>query len=156
VVFTYTNGLLYQAHWSVVLMVLLCKNNGMREKTGNPILAAKVKAERERLHLSQEKLAELAGLSLTYVQKLENADRYGSTKTHQKLAQIFGIPVAQLLEEPETESEGDDEDAQEWIEQYVSDTGARVYFKREYLRKLSPKTWRQIAAIIREETNEDE
>ena len=60
-----------------------------------------VKAERERLELSQERLGELAKLDRTYVSGLERATRNPTLATMEKLAKALGVPLSKLVAEAE-------------------------------------------------------
>jgi transcriptional regulator with XRE-family HTH domain len=65
------------------------------------ILAANLKEQRRILGISQEKLAELAGLSWQFVNSIECHRTWVSDKTLQTLARVFKIESFQLLMPPE-------------------------------------------------------
>jgi transcriptional regulator with XRE-family HTH domain len=53
---------------------------------------------RQRAGLSQEKLAELAGLHRTYVSGIERGNRNVSLVNIVRLARALGVPVSRLVE----------------------------------------------------------
>jgi CheY-like chemotaxis protein len=59
---------------------------------------AAVKARRSRLDLSQEKLAELAGLHRTYISDVERGARNPSLGSIEKLAHALEVPIAELFD----------------------------------------------------------
>lgn len=67
----------------------------------DPILAAFgqcLRAQRERRELSQEALAEKAGLDRTYISDIERGTRNPGIKNVVRLARALGIPTAKLME----------------------------------------------------------
>ena len=58
---------------------------------------ARVRAERERLGISQEKLAEQAGLHRTYLGGVERGDRNVGLVNIIRIARALGVPVAALF-----------------------------------------------------------
>lgn len=52
---------------------------------------------RERIGISQEKLAELAGLHRTYVSSVERGERNISLLNIERLAKALGVPLAKLM-----------------------------------------------------------
>jgi len=60
-------------------------------------LGRAVRSERQRRGLSQEELAERAGLDRTYVSGLERGTRNPSLTTQHKIADALGLPLADLL-----------------------------------------------------------
>jgi transcriptional regulator with XRE-family HTH domain len=60
-------------------------------------LARHLRAERAARGLSQEKLADLAGLHRTYVGSVERAERNVSLDNIEQLAVALGIDVSALL-----------------------------------------------------------
>jgi transcriptional regulator with XRE-family HTH domain len=73
------------------------KGQGLRQ-----ILAANVKEQRLILKISQEKLAEMAGLSWQTVNSIECQRTWVSDNTLEALANVFKIETFQLLMPPET------------------------------------------------------
>lgn len=67
------------------------KNFKMNIDTGKQIKEARVKAK-----LTQEKLAEKAGISVFTLQKYESGDRNPKIESLQKIANALGIPITQL------------------------------------------------------------
>jgi transcriptional regulator with XRE-family HTH domain len=66
------------------------------------ILAANIKEQRRILGISQEKLAETAGLSWQTVNSIECQRTWVSDNTLEALAKVFKIETFQLLMPPET------------------------------------------------------
>ena len=66
------------------------------------ILSANVKEQRQILGISQEKLAEMAGLSWQTVNSIECKRTWVSDNTLDALAAVFKIETFQLLMPPET------------------------------------------------------
>ena len=66
------------------------------------ILSANVKEQRQILGISQEKLAEMAGLSWQTVNSIECKRTWVSDNTLDTLAAVFKIETFQLLMPPET------------------------------------------------------
>jgi len=61
------------------------------------LLAANIKVERRNVGLSQEKLAELAGLSTQTISDIEGCRTWVSDKTLLKLSEVFRVEIFQLL-----------------------------------------------------------
>jgi transcriptional regulator with XRE-family HTH domain len=66
-------------------------------KSPKQILASNLRRERERLKISQELLAERAGLHRTYVGAVERAERNISIDNIEKLAAALGRTIPELL-----------------------------------------------------------
>ena len=66
------------------------------------ILSANIKEQRRILGVSQEKLAEMAGLSWQTVNSIECQRTWVSDNTLEALANVFKIETFQLLMPPET------------------------------------------------------
>ena len=65
--------------------------------------AAVLREQRLKSNLSQEALAEGAGLHRTFVSQLERGERSPSLETAMKLSEILGLPFSEfaaLLEKP--------------------------------------------------------
>ena len=73
------------------------KNQNLRQ-----ILSANIKEQRQILGISQEKLAEMAGLSWQTVNSIECRRTWVSDKTLDALASVFKIETFQLLIPQET------------------------------------------------------
>ncbi|MDR1654891.1 MAG: helix-turn-helix domain-containing protein [Treponema sp.] len=61
------------------------------------LLSDNIKAQREILHISQEKLAELADVSVQMINGIEGCRTWVSDKTLVKLARVLRVDVFQLL-----------------------------------------------------------
>ena len=61
-------------------------------------MAMRLKALREKRQLSQEALARKAGISRTYLARLETARQDPTLSTLEKLAKALGVKVTRLLE----------------------------------------------------------
>jgi transcriptional regulator with XRE-family HTH domain len=64
------------------------------------ILSSNIKKERKKLGLTQEKLAEIAGLSSQTINDIEGCRMWVSDKTMSKLARVLHIEAYQLLVSP--------------------------------------------------------
>jgi transcriptional regulator with XRE-family HTH domain len=60
--------------------------------------AANLRAERQRLELSQEALGELCDLNMSEISRLERSMRDPRLATIVKLARAFEVPPAKLLD----------------------------------------------------------
>jgi transcriptional regulator with XRE-family HTH domain len=60
----------------------------------------RLRAVRQKKGISQEKLAELAGLHRTYVSSVERGERNISLLNIEKLAVALEVPMARLMPEP--------------------------------------------------------
>jgi ribosome-binding protein aMBF1 (putative translation factor) len=70
------------------------------EPTARVRLARRLRAERYARGLSQERLADLAGLHRTYVGSVERAERNVSIDNVERLAKALDVDVALLLVSP--------------------------------------------------------
>jgi len=61
------------------------------------ILSGNVKTQRNKLKISQEKLAEAAGLSIQTINDIEGGRKWVSAKTITKLANALNVECFQLL-----------------------------------------------------------
>lgn len=59
---------------------------------------AKVREERKRLSLSQEELAERAGLHRTYIGMIERAEKNVTLLNIEKIAQALEMPIGDLMD----------------------------------------------------------
>lgn len=66
------------------------------------IVAANLRSYRKAKKLSQEDLAEIAGLHRTYVSSVERCERNATLDTIDRLSTALGIEPFQLLKEGET------------------------------------------------------
>ena len=72
---------------------------GSRSGKLRNLLAARVREERVRLGLSQESLAEKAGLHRTYIGSIERGERNVSIDNIERLAKALGVRASDLLSE---------------------------------------------------------
>lgn len=74
------------------------------EKVGGArkALAHNVQQLRINKGVSQEKLAELAGLHRTYVSQIERAVSNPTLDSIERLAKVLSVPIADLLKPPST------------------------------------------------------
>ncbi|MCC5795658.1 MAG: helix-turn-helix transcriptional regulator [Chromatiales bacterium] len=78
-------------------------NKKLNPSSSRAVLARNLRALRERRHLSQEALADLAGLHRTYVGSVERGERNVSIDNIQRLAEALGVTPANLLQERDFE-----------------------------------------------------
>ncbi len=57
----------------------------------------KLRETRKKKGISQEKLAELAGLHRTYISSVERGERNVTIETIQKCAEALGVSMAKLM-----------------------------------------------------------
>lgn len=68
------------------------------------LFAANMKRLRKERGLTQEKLAELAGLHINYVSSCERGERNISIRNIAKIALAFGVSMSVMVEEESTPS----------------------------------------------------
>ena len=61
-------------------------------------MAVKIKAIRERRGLTQEQLAEKAGIGRSYLARLETARQDPTLSTLEKIAKALGVKISKLIE----------------------------------------------------------
>lgn len=61
-------------------------------------IGSNIKNHRLSCGLSQEKLAEIAGLHRTYIGSVERGERNISAKNIEKIAEVLGVEAFQLLQ----------------------------------------------------------
>lgn len=74
------------------------ENQESKPKLARKRLAAKLRSERALRGLSQEQLADLAGLHRTYVGSVERSERNVSLDNIEQLANALGLDIAAMLE----------------------------------------------------------
>ena len=83
-----------------MVIVLICLDNDhMRKYSRVPkSLGKRVKKYRKDRSWSQEDLAEIVGVSSTYVGFIEQGVRVPSVKTMDKIARALGVKISDLLD----------------------------------------------------------
>jgi len=71
-----------------------------RKKSTRQIFGINLRRHREELRLSQEDLAEKAGLHRTYIGSVERGERNVSIDNMERLAASVSRRIAELLDEP--------------------------------------------------------
>jgi len=61
-------------------------------------LGRKIRAERAKMAVSQERLGELAGLHRTYIGMIERGEKNITISNLRKIAQALGVRVNQLID----------------------------------------------------------
>lgn len=61
-------------------------------------IGSRIKAQRKKNNLSQEKLAELSGLNTSYIGQIERGDKNPSIETIYKIAKSLKIDISTLFE----------------------------------------------------------
>jgi len=62
-------------------------------------IGERVRALRKEQKLGLDELAQRSGLALATLSRLENGKQPGTFRTHQKIAQVLGVPVTELYKE---------------------------------------------------------
>lgn len=63
------------------------------EKRGDPLVGRRLREARDRVGISQEKLAEDSGVSRSHIAGIESAQRTAGRQTLMNLARSFNVPV---------------------------------------------------------------
>ncbi len=61
------------------------------------LVGRRIRQERMRLNMTQERLAELSDLSVAFIGQIERADNRASLATIQKIASALNIPISKLF-----------------------------------------------------------
>jgi transcriptional regulator with XRE-family HTH domain len=77
------------------------ERRGKTHQSARARLAKHLRAERAARGLSQEQLADLAGLHRTYVGSVEREERNVSLENIERLAKALGLDIAALLAPPD-------------------------------------------------------
>jgi ribosome-binding protein aMBF1 (putative translation factor) len=77
--------------------LLAMERRGKAQQSARTRLAARLREERAARGISQEQLADLAGLHRTYVGSVERAERNVSLDNIERLAKALGVDVTKLL-----------------------------------------------------------
>lgn len=78
--------------------MILMENQESKPKLARKRLADNLRSERALRGLSQEQLADLAGLHRTYVGSVERSERNVSLDNIEQLANALGLDIATMLE----------------------------------------------------------
>ena len=78
---------------SIIFLYFSCMKKDILVKFGN-----KVREERLKRNLSQEKLAEIIGIHRTYIGMIERAEKNITLINIEKIAKALRIPVKDLFE----------------------------------------------------------
>lgn len=78
------------------------------EKEFLKLLGCRVRDYRKALGISQERLAELAGVHPTYISNIENAKANASIDICRRVAHSLNVPLAQLIDINQAKVERDD------------------------------------------------
>lgn len=70
----------------------------MTKSTLKKELGSKIQSMRKRIGLSQEKLAELIGVSTNTISKIETGNRFPSCKTFENIASALEINLSELFD----------------------------------------------------------
>ena len=71
----------------------------MSSKSISEIFGGNVQKYRKEKQISQEKLAEMAGIHRTYVGMIERAEKNITLRNMEKIAKALGVEIADLLAE---------------------------------------------------------
>jgi transcriptional regulator with XRE-family HTH domain len=98
------------------------------------IFSANIRRYRNSYGYSQEKLAEIAGVSTSFVASIETCKKFPSSKNIAKLDDAFGLKPYQLFQEPEATAQDTSQlgELKEDLKLKVSDQ-IESYFRR-YLK----------------------
>lgn len=69
----------------------------MKDRAFLIIVGKRIRAERKRQGISQEKLAEIADLHRTYIGMVERGERSISTYNLAKIRQALNVPIEQIF-----------------------------------------------------------
>lgn len=74
------------------------ERRGIQRQSARVRLAQRLRAERAARGISQEQLADMAGVHRTYVGSVERAERNISIDNIEQLASALGLDISKLLE----------------------------------------------------------
>ncbi|MFN3966310.1 MAG: helix-turn-helix domain-containing protein [Endomicrobiia bacterium] len=63
------------------------------------LVGRRIRQERLRLNITQERLAELTNLSVAFIGQIERGDNRASLVTIQKIAEALNVPISKLFTE---------------------------------------------------------
>ena len=97
----YCDNTMYQNIMSIPYLLNLCYYhiliNVGKLRDLRKILSENIKKNRASLHISQEKLAESADISMSHIQDIEYCKTWVSEKTLSKIAQALNLEAYELL-----------------------------------------------------------
>ncbi len=99
----------------------------------------RIRIQRQKKHLSQEKLAEYSDLHHTYIGQLERGEKTPSIDTLYKIAKGLGIPLTALLQDLETVTEAPTDYAlksYQLIERQTPGNQEHLYYILERIMKM--------------------
>ena len=70
----------------------------MARTSANQKLGSKIREQRQKLGLSQEKLGELTGIDRTYISGVERGNRNPAIKNLERLAKALKVKVSDLID----------------------------------------------------------
>lgn len=125
-------------------------------KAPNPIdrqVGARARMQRLRLGMSEEKLAEVIGVSVQQIQKYENGtNRIGASRLHQ-LGGALNVPLASFFEEPAANSgsvtppDGETSDEEAVLAEVLASVeGAEL--NRAFHRIRAPQLRKSIVSLV--------
>lgn len=110
-----------------------------KESIAHPTdLGTKIRSLRKSLGFTLEQLAQKSGVALATLSRLENGKGQGTFRTHQRIAEAFGLPLPELyrdLREPEQEAHLIDPGAGEAESFTYDDKASSVLLARQVSRK---------------------
>lgn len=84
------------------------RDMGNTEKEFLKLLGCRVRDYRKAIGISQERLAELAGVHPTYISNIENAKSNASIGVYRRVAHSLNVPLSQLIDINQEKVERDD------------------------------------------------
>jgi transcriptional regulator with XRE-family HTH domain len=108
------------------------------------ILSRNIKAARGTLHITQEKLAEYADLSLSSIIDIERCRTWVSDKTLLNIARVLNMEAYQLLVPPDKDAPGSRDRDKQLLEQIA----ALIKGKQAVLRKSIDKSMEDLILQI--------
>lgn len=101
-------------------------------------LGGRIRSLRKDLGFTLEQLAQKSGVALATLSRLENGKGLGTFRTHQRISEAFGLPLAELyrgLQEPEQEAHLLEPGAEEAESFTYDDKASAVLLARKVSRR---------------------